>query len=152
MFTYITYTLSGPQLGAYLNSLPHTLGTLPMSKDIFVTTVERCYWHLEGASSNAAVNKYSLNDKESSQYRCHQCKTENITTHLPMGWMLYALIFQNLLLIMVFKCFNLPSSPPPTRGSGEEKLIGQRRVWTCLEIVLWANPICIDRISAGQFT
>lgn len=65
-----------------------------------------------------------------------------------MGWMLYALIFQNLLLIMVFKCFNLPSSPPPTRGSGEEKLIGQRRVWTCLEIVLWANPICIVRISA----
>jgi hypothetical protein len=31
--------------------------------------------------------------------------------------------FQNLFLIMVFKCFNLPSSPPPTRGSGKEKLL-----------------------------
>jgi len=31
----------------------------------------------------------------------------------------------------------LPSSPPHTKGSREERLMGQRRMWTCLEIVLW---------------
>lgn len=47
--------------------------------------------------------------------------------------------FQNVLLIRVRKHFNLPSSPPPTRGSGKERLIGQRRTWTCLETVLWSE-------------
>jgi hypothetical protein len=28
--------------------------------------------------------------------------------------------------IRVLKCFNLPSSPPATRGSGKERLIGNR--------------------------
>jgi hypothetical protein len=40
-----------------------------------------------------------------------------------------AYIFQNFLLIKVLKYFNLPSSPPPTRGSRKERSIGQRRVW-----------------------
>lgn len=44
--------------------------------------------------------------------------------------------FQKPAFSQALKCFNLPSSPPPTRGSGEERLIGQRRVCTCLEIVL----------------
>ena len=44
--------------------------------------------------------------------------------------------FQNLFLMMVLKCFNLPSSPPPTRGSGKERIQGK---WTCLGIVLWSN-------------
>lgn len=35
---------------------------------------------------------------------------------------------------MVLKCFNLPSSPPPTRGSGKERI---QVKWTCLEMVLW---------------
>lgn len=68
-------------------------------------------------------------------------KTENLTTQSPMGWILQALISQNLLLIRVCKHFNLPSRPPPTRGSGKERLIGQRRIWTCLEIVLWSKSI-----------
>jgi hypothetical protein len=35
-----------------------------------------------------------------------------------------ALVFSILLLIWVLKRFNLPSSPPPTRGSGKERLLG----------------------------
>jgi hypothetical protein len=44
--------------------------------------------------------------------------------------------FSKPALIRVLKCFNLPSSPPPTRGSGKERLIGQRGMWACLDIVL----------------
>jgi hypothetical protein len=32
---------------------------------------------------------------------------------------------QNPLLIRVLKCFNISSSPVPTRGSGKEMLIGK---------------------------
>jgi hypothetical protein len=39
----------------------------------------------------------------------------------------------NPLLMMVFKHFNLPFSPPPTRGSGKERIQGN---WICLEMVL----------------
>jgi hypothetical protein len=42
-------------------------------------------------------------------------------------------------LIRVLKCFNLPSSQPHTRSSGKERLIGQRRMWACLEVVLWGD-------------
>jgi hypothetical protein len=45
------------------------------------------------------------------------------------------LYFSKPTLIMVLKPFNLPSSLSPTRGSGKEGLMGQRR--TCLETVLW---------------
>ena len=42
---------------------------------------------------------------------------------------LWAYIFQNPLLIKVLKCFDLPYSPLPTRGSGEERLIQQKRMF-----------------------
>jgi len=44
--------------------------------------------------------------------------------------------FQGLLLMMVLKHFNLPCSPPPTRGSIEERIW---RKWTCLERLLWSK-------------
>ena len=52
-------------------------------------------------------------------------------------------------LIRVLKCFNLPSSPPPTRGSGKERIWGK---WTCLERFFGATPICVVWKSAVQFT
>jgi hypothetical protein len=53
--------------------------------------------------------------------------------------------FQTLFLMMVLKCFNLPSSPPPTRGSGKERIQGK---WTCLEMILWRNScLCCQEIS-----
>jgi hypothetical protein len=49
-------------------------------------------------------------------------------------------------LKMGFKCFNLPSSPPPTRGSGKERIWGK---WTCLEMVLWSKShLCCQEISS----
>ena len=47
------------------------------------------------------------------------------------------LTFSKPTLIKVDKCFSPPSSLPPTRSSGKERLIGQKRMWTCWEIVLW---------------
>ena len=41
-----------------------------------------------------------------------------------------------LILMMVLKYINLPSSPPPTRGSRKEKIWVK---WTCLEMVLWSR-------------
>jgi hypothetical protein len=41
--------------------------------------------------------------------------------------------FLNLLLMMVLKCFNLPFSPPSTRGSGKER-IGEAGRW-------WRTPL-----------
>ena len=46
------------------------------------------------------------------------------------------LYFSKPTLLSILKCFNLPSSPSPTRDSGKEMLIGQRKMWTCLEIAL----------------
>lgn len=40
-------------------------------------------------------------------------------------------------LIGVLKCFNLLFSPLPTRGNRKERLLGQKRKWICLEVVLW---------------
>jgi hypothetical protein len=54
------------------------------------------------------------------------------------------LIFLKPILMMVLKCFNLPPSPPSTRGSGKERIWGK---WSCLEMVLGANPICVFRKS-----
>jgi hypothetical protein len=39
-------------------------------------------------------------------------------------------------LIRVLKCFKFLPSPPLTRGSEKERLIGNRGMWTHLEIVL----------------
>jgi hypothetical protein len=35
-----------------------------------------------------------------------------------------AVDFSKPTLIRVLKCVNLPSSPPPTRGRGKERLLG----------------------------
>jgi hypothetical protein len=53
------------------------------------------------------------------------------------------LIFQNLLLMMVLKYFNLPCSSPLTRGSGKERIQGLGEKWTCLERFFGATPICV---------
>jgi hypothetical protein len=37
------------------------------------------------------------------------------------------LYFSKLTLVSVLKCFNLPYSPSPTRGSGKERLIEQKK-------------------------
>jgi hypothetical protein len=50
---------------------------------------------------------------------------------------------------MVLKCFDLPASPPPTRGSGKEKI---QEKWTCLERFFGAAAICVAWKSAVQFT
>jgi hypothetical protein len=51
----------------------------------------------------------------------------------------------------VLKCFNLPSNPPPTRGSGKERIqVGGK--WTCLERFFGAVPVCVVWKLAVQFT
>jgi len=45
--------------------------------------------------------------------------------------------FQTLFIMLVLKYFNLPCSPPPTRGSGKERIRGK---WTCLESSLEQLP------------
>jgi hypothetical protein len=60
------------------------------------------------------------------------------------------LIFQILLLII--KCFNLPCSPPPIRGSGKERLLGYRGSRPVWKVFFGANPIYVVRKSAVQFT
>jgi len=50
--------------------------------------------------------------------------------------------------MMVLKCVNLLSSPPPTRGNGKE------RIWGRGPVEKWffgATLICIVRKSAVQF-
>ena len=44
--------------------------------------------------------------------------------------------FSKPTLIRILKDFNLPSSHM-TKGRGEESLIGNGEIWTCLEVVLW---------------
>jgi len=57
--------------------------------------------------------------------------------------------FLKLILISVLKCFNLLSSPSPTRGSGKQRLIGQRRMWSCSELVLWGETnLCCQGINS----
>jgi hypothetical protein len=56
--------------------------------------------------------------------------------------------FSEPTLIRVLKCFNLPSSPPPTSGSGKKKVTGIQGNWTCLEIVLWSKSnLCCQDVS-----
>jgi hypothetical protein len=54
--------------------------------------------------------------------------------------------FQILLLMMVLKCFNIPCSPPPTRGSGEERLWEK---WDLFTKVLWSNS-CLCCLEIGS--
>ena len=51
--------------------------------------------------------------------------------------------------MVVLKLFSLPFNPPPTRGSGKERIQGK---WTCLERFFGATPVCVVWKSAVQFT
>ena len=62
-----------------------------------------------------------------------------------------SLNFLNLLSIMVFKCFNLPSSPPLTRGSGEKRLLGYRGSGSVQKLFFGSHLICVVKKSAVQF-
>jgi hypothetical protein len=53
--------------------------------------------------------------------------------------------FSKPTLIRVLKNFNLPSSLPPTGGSGKERLIGQRVMRTCLE-----EALCVWGWGGGE--
>jgi hypothetical protein len=44
---------------------------------------------------------------------------------------------------MVLKCFTLPSSPPPTRRRGKERLLGYRKVDLFRNSSLGASPIFV---------
>jgi hypothetical protein len=65
--------------------------------------------------------------------RGHGTALAEIQSHLKGSGHCKFNFFQSLLLMMVLKGFNLPSSPPPTRGNGKERLWGK---WTCLETIL----------------
>lgn len=62
------------------------------------------------------------------------------------------LCFSKPNLIKVLNCFNPPSSWLSTRGTGKERLIGQKRMWTCAEIILWWLQSIFVRIAGVQFT
>jgi hypothetical protein len=51
--------------------------------------------------------------------------------------------------MMVLKCFNLPCNPPPTRGSGKERIRGKR---ACLERFFGSTPVCVVWKLAVYFT
>jgi hypothetical protein len=53
--------------------------------------------------------------------------------------------FLIVFLMMVLKHFNLPCNPPPTTGSGKERIQG---TWTCLERFFGATPISVVWKSA----
>lgn len=55
--------------------------------------------------------------------------------------------FQYLFLIMIHKCFNLPCSLPPTRGSGKERIQGTGEV-KLFRNVLWSNNSVLVQCSA----
>jgi hypothetical protein len=60
------------------------------------------------------------------------------------------IFFLNLLLMMVLKCFYLPSSPLPTRGSRQDSFFRIWVKWTSLEIVLWSKShLCCREISSS---
>jgi hypothetical protein len=54
-----------------------------------------------------------------------------------------------LFLMMIIKCFNLSCNPPPTRGSGKERIQGK---WTSVERFFGATPICVVWKPAVHFT
>ena len=55
-------------------------------------------------------------DTHSTEYKYQLKRTHTWRKRRQWG-LVNALIFQSLLLMMVLKRFNLPSSPPPTKGS-----------------------------------
>lgn len=82
---------------------------------------------------------------------CTYCITVTVACHWETTpWTFVGLYFSKPTLISVHKCFNLPSNLLPIRGSGKERLIGQRRMWTCLEIVLWGESnLCCQSIQVS---
>jgi hypothetical protein len=42
---------------------------------------------------------------------------------------------------MVLKSSHLSCSPPPTKGSGKERMIQGK--WTCLETFFGTTPVCV---------
>ena len=53
-------------------------------------------------------------------------------------------------IMRVFRCFNLPSRLPPTKGSRNLRLIGQMERWTNLEMILWDDSnLCSQIISSS---
>jgi hypothetical protein len=54
--------------------------------------------------------------------------------------------------MMVLKHFNLPCNPPPTRGSGKERIQEGWGEWTFLERFFGATPVCVVWKSAVQYT
>ena len=62
--------------------------------------------------------------------------------------------FQTLFLMMVLKCFNLPCNPPPTRGSGKERIRRSGPVWKGsleqLPSVLSGNLQFSSQVSNGR--
>jgi hypothetical protein len=59
------------------------------------------------------------------------------TPYIQPSWKLLTNcnFFQCLLLKMVLKCFNLPSNPPSTRGSGKEMVLWSKSHLHCQEII-----------------
>lgn len=70
--------------------------------------------------------------------------------HQAKEWRMGLDFSKPTLVSILALCFNLPSSPLPIGGNGKERLIGQRRVWTCLKTVLWSesNLRCQDISSS----
>lgn len=75
--------------------------------------------------------------------------TTDQQTRLPVSLVLkcgYIGVSLNFLKPTLIRIPNFPFSPPPTRGSGKEGLIGQRMMWIHLQIVFWDefNLYCQD--------
>jgi hypothetical protein len=54
--------------------------------------------------------------------------------------------------MIILKCFNIPWSPPPTRGRGKERMLGVVWKFTCLKRFFGAAPNTVGWKSAVQFT
>jgi hypothetical protein len=73
------------------------------------------------------------------------CEPQSLLIRQSVG-----LYFSKSSLIRVLNCSNHPSSSSPIKGSRKERVIGQKRIWICLEIVLWGkcNCNCLDSNSS----
>ena len=60
--------------------------------------------------------------------------------------------FQTLFLVKVLKHFNLFCHPPPSKGSGKQRIQGMGKEWACLEKFFGATPIYVVWKFALQLT